>query len=72
MTLKKYFTDHQGIGVLSTADDKGRVDAAIYARPSILDDGTIAFIMRHRLTHNNLKSNPHQQSRQASITVTDY
>jgi hypothetical protein len=35
------------------------VDAAIYATPHFIDDETIAFIMRDRLTHNNLQSNPH-------------
>ena len=44
---------------MSTADNDGRVDAAIYARPHFMDDGTIALIMRDRLTHRNLQSNPH-------------
>lgn len=59
MTLKDYFENTQGLGILSTADDQGRVDAAIYARPHILDEETIAFIMRDRLTHHNLQSNPY-------------
>ena len=46
-------------GVLATADSEGRVDAAVYSRPHVMDDGTAAFIMRERLTHENLKSNPH-------------
>lgn len=58
MILKDYFEKTQGIGVLATADKSGRVDVAIYSRPHILDDGSVAFIMRDRLTHNNLKSNP--------------
>jgi hypothetical protein len=58
MTLKEYFHDANGVGIISTADKEGRVDAAIYARPQIMDDGTIAFIMRDRLTHHNLKDNP--------------
>jgi len=57
MILKDYFEKTQGIGVLATADKSGKVDAAIYSRPHILDDGSVAFIMRDRLTHNNLKSN---------------
>jgi hypothetical protein len=44
--------------VLSTADSGGKVDAAIYSTPHVLDDGTVAFIMRERLTHENLRSNP--------------
>lgn len=33
--------------------------AAVYARPRVLQDGSLAFIMRDRLTHHNLQSNPH-------------
>jgi hypothetical protein len=46
------------MGVLSTADADGRVDAAVYSRPHIMDDGTVAVIMRDRLSHANLQSNP--------------
>lgn len=59
MDLKLFFTQAKGIGVLSTADDNGKVDAAIYAKPHVMNDGTIAFIMRDRLTHHNLKKNPY-------------
>ena len=58
MELKEYFENTEGNGILSTADGKGQVDAAIYSRPHIMDDGTIALIMRDRLTHLNLQSNP--------------
>ena len=57
--LKEYFEATKGIGVLATADAAGKVDAAIYSRPHFLEEGTLAFIMRDRLTHHNLKSNPH-------------
>ena len=59
MELKEYFESTQGIGVLSTADKNGKVNAAIYARPHFLEDGSVAFIMRDRLTHHNIQSNPH-------------
>jgi hypothetical protein len=59
MELRDYFENTEGVGVLATADSSGQVDAAIYARPHVLDDGTVAFIMRDRLTHHNLQSNPH-------------
>jgi len=59
MELKQYFENHRGTGVLATADNEGRVDAAIYARPHFMDDGTLAFIARDRLTHDNLLSNPY-------------
>jgi len=59
MTLKEYFDTTKGLGTLSTADSDGKVDAAIYARPHFMEDGTLAFIMRDRLSHHNLQSNPH-------------
>ena len=59
MTLDEYFDRNKGLGVLSTADSDGIVDAAIYARPHFMEDGTLAFIMRDRLSHHNLQSNPH-------------
>ena len=59
MQLSDYFETHQGLGVLATADQEGRVNAAIYGRPHIMEDGTMAFIMRDRLTHHNLQSNPY-------------
>ena len=59
MNLREYFDNTKGVGVLSTADGDGKVDSAIYARPHFFDDGTMAFIMRDRLSHHNLQSNPH-------------
>jgi hypothetical protein len=59
LDLRKYFETAKGIGVLATADGEGKVDTAIYAKPHIMDDGTIAFIMADRLTHHNLQSNNH-------------
>jgi hypothetical protein len=59
MTLKEYFDSVNGTGVLSSADSTGKVDAAIYSIPHIFDDGTLAFVMRERLTHLNLQSNPY-------------
>ena len=59
MELREYFEGTTGRGVLATADKDGNVDAAVYSRPHFMDDGTIAFIMADRLSHKNLKSNPH-------------
>lgn len=59
MSLSEYFDKTKGIGVLGTADAEGRVDVAIYARPHVIDEQTIAFIMADRLTHRNVQSNPH-------------
>ncbi len=58
MDLSTYFENTKGLGVLSTADSDGNVDSAIYARPHVMDDGTVALIMRDRLSHHNLQSNP--------------
>jgi hypothetical protein len=57
--LKEYFESTKGTGILATADSRGKVDAAIYSRPHFLEEETLAFIMRDRLTHHNLQSNPH-------------
>jgi hypothetical protein len=59
MELKTYFETNRGTGVLATADADGKVGAAVYSRPHVFDDGEIAFIMRDRLTHHNLQTNPH-------------
>lgn len=56
--LQEYFESTKGFGVLATADSNGKVDAAIYSRPHFLEENTLAFIMRDRLTHHNLQSNP--------------
>ena len=58
MDLKKYFESAKGLGVLSTADEKGKVNAAVYSKPQVIDDGHVAFIMGDKLTHANLKNNP--------------
>jgi len=59
MELKEYFETVDGFGVLATADDRGRTNAAVYSRPHVMEDGQLAFIMRDRLTHNNITDNPH-------------
>ena len=59
MDFKEYFENAKGLGVLSTADSNGRVNTAVYSRPHVMEDGTLAFIMRDRLTHANIQLNPH-------------
>ena len=44
MDRKNYFENTEGIGVLASADAEGRVDAAIYSRPHVMDSDTVAFI----------------------------
>lgn len=59
MNLSEYFENTKGRGILATADAQGNVDAAVYSRPHFIDEETIAYIMTEKLTHENLKSNPH-------------
>jgi hypothetical protein len=59
MKLKDYFGQTTGRGILATADSAGKVDVAVYSRPHVIDEETIAFIMAERLTHENLQTNPH-------------
>jgi hypothetical protein len=59
MSLSEYFEKVEGLGILATADSDGVVDLALYAKPYVIDETTIAFVMQERLTHQNLKSNPY-------------
>jgi hypothetical protein len=54
----EYFENLQGVGILATSDSDGVVDLAIYSKPHVIDDSTVAFVMKERLSHQNLKSNP--------------
>ena len=59
MNLINYFKTAQGTSVLSTADSEGKVNSAIYSRPHVFEDGTVAFLMRQKLSLQNLQSNPY-------------
>jgi len=59
VNLKRYFNVKKGLGVLSTADEKGKVNAAVYSKPHVIDDKHVAFIMADRLTHANTNKNPY-------------
>jgi putative heme iron utilization protein len=59
MKLSEYFDNARGRGVLATSDSRGEVNAALYSRPHFKDEETVMFIMGERLSHENLKSNPH-------------
>lgn len=62
MKLSEYFEKAKGVGVLATADAEGKVNVAVYSRPHFLDlndDNTLAFIMADRLSHANVRANPH-------------
>ena len=59
MEIKDYFENNKGFGVLSTSDGNGNVNSAVYARPHVMEDGLLTFIMRNRQTYKNIRSNPH-------------
>jgi len=59
MNLSDYFENSQGTSILATSNSTGKVDLAIYSRPHFTNEDTVAFIMRPRLSHENLQSNPH-------------
>ncbi len=59
MSLSEYFENVRGIGILGTADAEGKVDLAIYARPHVLGEDSVAFVMGDHLSHSNVSSNPH-------------
>ncbi len=59
MNLKEYFSDKKGVGVMATSGATGVVDTAIYSRPHVEDNDTVAFIMREHLTHKNLQESKH-------------
>ena len=59
MDLASYFESARGTGVLATSDESGRVDAALYAKPHVIDETTVAFVMKERLSHRNLRTNLH-------------
>lgn len=59
LSIKEYIESRSGISILSSSDSAGMVSSAIYSAPHVLEDGTVAFIMRKRLTHSNLQTNPY-------------
>ncbi len=59
MNWKDYFEKTTGKGFLATGGRSGEVDIAIYSRPHVMEDGTLAFGMTDRLTHANLQENPY-------------
>lgn len=58
MNLNEYFSNREGLGIISTASNQGETNSAIYAKPHMLGDDRLAFIMRDRLIRANLLENP--------------
>ena len=58
MSHAEYFKNAKGVGILSTSDSDGNVNSAIYSRPYIVDENTVAFSMLERVSYGNIRSNP--------------
>jgi Pyridoxamine 5'-phosphate oxidase len=59
MNLTEYFAQHDGTAILATADAGGKVDAAVFSKPHLIEGDVIALLMSDRLSHANLQNNPH-------------
>jgi hypothetical protein len=44
---------------MDVVDRIGKVTTAVYSAPRVMNDGTVAFLMRERLTYRNILENPH-------------
>jgi hypothetical protein len=59
MELTDYFKRTKGTGILSTSDDSGNVDVAVYpVRPHMVDETTMVLIMERGNPLRNLQTNP--------------
>ncbi len=57
MSLKEYFEDTKGMGILATSDNKGFIDTAVYGRPHFIDENNCIFLMADKLSHANVQDN---------------
>jgi hypothetical protein len=55
MDLAHYFENTDGTGILATCDPADRVNQAIYSKPFVLDRSTVAFVMKEKTSHQNLR-----------------
>ncbi|MEN8126778.1 MAG: pyridoxamine 5'-phosphate oxidase family protein [Planctomycetota bacterium] len=58
MNLSDYFEKNEGTGILATCDPGRHVDQAIYSKPFVVDENTVAFVMKQRISHQNLRRLP--------------
>ncbi len=54
----EYFESHPGMGVFSTCDAAGRVNAAVYSPPHVQQDGLMVFLLASRRSWQNLQEHP--------------
>ena len=56
MDLSTYFENTEGTGILATCEPDRHVDQAVYAKPFVVDEKTVAFVMQSRVSHQNLRN----------------
>ncbi len=56
MALADYFEKNDGVGILGTSDTHGEIGLALYSKPYVIDESTIALVMKQRHSHQNLKN----------------
>ena len=56
MDLGHYFESKEGLGILATCDPQGRLNQAVYSKPFVVDEKTVAFVMKQRHSHKNLQN----------------
>lgn len=59
MNLAEYFAQTDGTVILSTANGEGKVDAAVYSKPRLIQEDSLALLMSDRLSHANIQANPY-------------
>jgi hypothetical protein len=57
--LISFFNEQPRIGVLSTANREGKVNAGVFASPMMLDEQTVIMGLGQNRTLQNLQENPH-------------
>jgi len=57
--LMDYFNKSPRIGTLSTADQSGNVDSAVFGSPRMTDEKTVVMGLGKNRTLANLQQNPH-------------
>lgn len=55
MDLAAYFKNARGTGILATCDPENEVDLAVYSKPVVADNETLALVMKQRQSHRNLQ-----------------
>ena len=57
--LIEYFNKQPRLGTLSTADKNGKINAAYFGSPRMVDENTIFMGLGNNRTFANLQENPH-------------